>query len=169
MDNTHTNETASGGIVVSCRMNDSDPRYASRLNARLNRQEWRGVVSASAIGSRTPEQVIKAAIREYLERRDIIQAPKIAPGKASDIRAENRVTVLSRNGGILRTFVFSLKTWELDGLCKVADHDGDPIGRTTAHAVRHYLEARGIEPPNNRDRTTRISTARDLCSGPSLR
>ena len=146
MEDRNRNEQAH--IVVSCTMKNSDPKFASRLNARLTPQEWRGVVSASAIGSRTPEQVIKAAIREYLERRDIIIEPKIAPGEATEIRGENRVIVMSRNGGILRQFVCTLPGWAFDALQFAAENDGAPIGKTCAAAIYHFAAHRGIEPPN---------------------
>ena len=135
-------------IVVSCTMKNSDPKFASRLNARLTPQEWRGVVSASTIGSRTPEQVIKAAIREYLERRDIIIEPKIAPGDTTATRGENHVLVMSRNGGILRQFVCTLPGWAFDALQFAAENDGAPIGKTCAAAIYHFAAHRGIEPPH---------------------
>lgn len=147
MEDRNRNEQAHG-IVVSCTMKNSDPKFASRLNARLTPQEWRGVVSASAIGSRTPEQVIKAAIREYLERRDIIIEPKIAPGEATEIRGENRVLVMSRNGGILRQFVCTIPGWAFDALQFAAENDGAPIGLTCAAAIYHFAAHRGIEPPS---------------------
>ena len=93
------------GVVVACTMKDTHPKFGPRLYAALTPQEWRGVVSVSTIGSRTPAQVIKAAIREYLEQRDIIIEPKITPGETTKIRGENRVLVMSRNGGIMRQFV----------------------------------------------------------------
>lgn len=135
------------GIVVSCTMKDTHPKFGPRLYAVLTPQEWRGVVSASAIGSRTPAQVIKAAIREYLERRDIIIEPKIAPSEATKIRGENRVLVMSRNGGILRQFVCTLPEWAFDALKFAADNDGAPIGATCAAAIYHFAAHRGIEPP----------------------
>jgi len=135
------------GVAVSCVTRGDDPKYASRLNARLTPEEWRGVVSASAIGSRTPAQVIKAAIREYLERRDIIIKPKIAPGEATEIRGENRVLVMSRNGGILRQFVCTLPGWAFDALQFAAENDEAPIGQTCAAAIYHFAAHRGIEPP----------------------
>jgi len=147
MEDRNRNEQAHG-IVVSCTMKNSDPKFASRLNARLTPQEWRGVVSASAIGSRTPEQVIKAAIREYLKRRDIIIEPKIAPGEATEIRGENRVLVMSRNGGILRQFVCTLPGWAFDALQFAAENDGASIGLTCAAAIYHFAAHRGIEPPS---------------------
>lgn len=135
------------GVTVSCVTRGDDPKYASRLTARLTPEEWRGVVSASAIGSRTPAQVIKAAIREYLARRDIIIEPKIAPGEATEIRAENRVLVMSRNGGILRQFVCTLPGWAFDALQFAAENDEAPIGQTCAAAIYHFAAHRGIEPP----------------------
>ena len=141
------NEKADG-VVVACTMKDTHPKFGPRLYAALTPQEWRGVVSASAIGSRTPAQVIKAAIREYLARRDIIIEPKIAPGEATEIRAENRVLVMSRNGGILRQFVCTLPEWAFDALKFAAENDAEPIGRTCAAAIYHFAAHRGIEPPH---------------------
>lgn len=135
------------GIVVSCVSRGDDPKYASRLNTRLTPEEWRGVVSASAIGSRSPAQVIKTAIREYLARRDIIIEPKIAPGEATEIRGENRVLVMSRNGGIVRQFVCTLPGWAFDALKFAAENDEAPIGQTCAAAIYHFAAHRGIEPP----------------------
>ena len=135
------------GVVVACTMKDTHPKFGPRLYAALTPQEWRGVVSVSAIGSRTPAQVIKAAIREYLERRDIIIEPKIAPGEATEIRGENRVLVMSRNGGILRQFVCTLPEWAFDALKFAAENDAEPIGRTCAAAIYHFAAHRGIEPP----------------------
>ena len=145
MENRNRNEAH--GVAVSCVTRGDDPKYASRLNARLTPEEWRGVVSASAIGSRTPEQVIKAAIHEYLARRDIIIEPKIAPGEATEMRAENHVLVMSRNGGILRQFVCTLPEWAFDALKFAAKNDAEPIGRTCAAAIYHFAAHRGIEPP----------------------
>ena len=141
----YQNEQAHG-VAVSCVTRD-DPKFGSRLNARLTPEEWRGVVSASAIGSRTPAQVIKAAIREYLERRDIIIEPKIAPGEATEIRGENRVLVMSRNGGIMRQFVCTIPAWAFDALQFAAENDEAPIGQTCAAAIYHFAAHRGIEPP----------------------
>lgn len=135
------------GVAVSCVTRGDDPKYASRLNARLTPEEWRGVVSASAIGSRSPAQVIKAAIREYLARRDIIIEPKIAPGEATEIRGENRVLVMSRNGGIMRQFVCTIPAWAFDALQFAAENDEAPIGQTCAAAIYHFAAHRGIEPP----------------------
>ena len=146
MEDRNRNEQAH--IVVSCTMKNSDPKFASRLNARLTPQEWSGVVSASAIGSRTPEQVIKAAIHEYLARRDIIIEPKIAPGDTTAIRGENNVLVMSRNGGILRQFVCTLPGWAFDALQFAAENDGAPIGLTCAAAIYHFAAHRGIPPPS---------------------
>ena len=140
------NENADG-VVVACRMKDTHPKFGPRLYAALTPQEWRGVVSVSAIGSRTPAQVIKAAIREYLERRDIIIEPKITPTEATKIRGENRVLVLSRNGGIMRQFVCTLPVWAFDALKFAADNDGAPIGQTCAAAIYHFAAHRGIPPP----------------------
>ena len=141
------NEKADG-VVVACTMKDTHPKFGPRLYAALTPQEWRGVVSASAIGSRNPAQVIKAAIREYLARRDIIIEPKIAPGEATEIRGENRVLVMSRNGGILRQFVCTLPGWAFDALNFAAENDNEPIGRTCAAAIYHFAAHRGIEPPH---------------------
>ena len=140
------NENADG-VVVACTMKDTHPKFGPRLYAALTPQEWRGVVSVSAIGSRTPAQVIKAAIREYLERRDIIIEPKITPTGATKIRGENRVLVLSRNGGIMRQFVCTLPVWAFDALQFAAENDGAPIGKTCAAAIYHFAAHRGIEPP----------------------
>jgi len=140
------NEKADG-VVVACTMKDTHPKFGPRLYAALTPQEWRGVVSASAIGSRTPAKVIKAAIREYLARRDIIIEPKIAPGEATDIRGENRVLVMSRNGAILRQFVCTLPGWAFDALQFAAENDGAPIGKTCAAAIYHFAAHRGIPPP----------------------
>ena len=115
-------------------------------------------MAATEYRSKTPETVIREAVREYLERRGIIQNPTLAEANA---RARSQIRVTTYNGGILRTFDCVVKRWEFDGLCKVAEHDEKPVGYTTAHAIRHYITMRGIEPPN-RDATAGISTARDV-------
>lgn len=160
MEDRNRNEKADG-VVVSCTMKDTHPKFGPRLYAVLTPQEWRGVVSASAIGSRTPAQVIKAAIREYLERRDIIIEPKIASGGATGIRGENRVLVMSRNGGILRQFVCTIPEWAFDALQFAAENDGAPIGKTCAAAIYHFAAHRGIPPPRRMkaevDRITEVA------------
>ena len=160
------NENADG-VVVACTMKYTNPKFGPRLYAALTPQEWRGVVSVSAIGSRTPEQVIKAAIREYLERRHIIIEPKIAPGGATRIRGENRVLVMSRNGAILRQFVCTLPGWAFDALQFAAENDEAPIGQTCAAAIYHFAAHRGIEPPRRRGMQS-PARAR-LCGGESSR
>ena len=135
------------GVVVACTMKYTNPKFGPRLYAALTPQEWRGVVSVSAIGSRTPEQVIKAAIREYLERRHIIIEPTSAPGDAAAIRAEDRVLVMSRSGGILRQFVCTFPELAFDALKFAAENDEAPIGQTCAAAIYHFAAHRGIKPP----------------------
>ena len=130
-----------------------DPKAQSRLLARLTPEEWRGVVAACVFGSRTPEQVIKAAVRHELTRLGIIQEPKIEPGEESQIKAENRVTVISRNGGILRQFVSAIPAWAFDALQFMAENDGAPIGQTVAAAIYHAAAHRGIKPPRKHEAT----------------
>lgn len=144
----NTNQSAANktAMRVIC-ITRGDPKAQSRLLARLTPEEWRGVVSACTFGSRTPEQVIKAAVRHELTRLGIIQEPKIEPGEESQIKAENRVTVISRNGGILRQFVSIIPSFAFDALQFAAENDGQPIGRTCAAAIYHFAAHRGIKPP----------------------
>ena len=140
------------GALLSFAM-QGDRKAPSRLMARLSPHQWRAVVAACTFGGRTPEQVIKTAIRQYLTRLGVIQEPKIAPGEASEIQAENRVTVMSRNGGILRQFVCAIPAWAFDALQFAAENDGQTIGRTCAAAIYHFAAHRGIKPPRRYEAT----------------
>ena len=145
MENTGT-DYESERCVVACTSRKGG-KIPSRLYAELTPQEWRGIVSASAIGNRTPEKVIKTAIREYLTRCGIIIEPKIAPYE-SELQAQNRVLVMSKDGHIVRQFLCFIPCWAFDALQFAARNDAEPIGRTTAAAIYHFAAHRGIEPPH---------------------
>ena len=135
-----------------------DQRNAPRFFADFSKVEWCGIMAATEYRGRTPEEIVREAVREYLASRGISPSPLLSEANA---RAQNRIRVSAYHGGILRSFDCMVKRWEFDGLCKVAEHDEKPIGYTTAHAIRYYIAMRGIEPPH-RDATAGIRTARDV-------
>ncbi len=141
--NTPQQEETAAKVVCSMRSEKRDA--APRFYATFSPIEWRGVISATAQGSKTPERILRDAVREYLTRKGIIDDPP--PGLDEATRAQNRVVVTSRSGGILRQFVCDIPTWAFDALRFSAKNDGQPIGRTCAAAIYHFAAHRGIEPP----------------------
>lgn len=152
------NEQPAARLKCGMKGMGGSPGNVPRFYADFSKIEWCGIMAATAYKSKTPETVIREAVREYLASRGIIQNQTLAEANA---RARSRIRVTACNGGILRTFDCLVKRWEFDGLCKVAEHDEKPIGYTTAHAIRYYITMRGIEPPH-RDATAGIRTARDV-------
>ena len=142
-----------------------DQRNAPRFFADFSKVEWCGIMAATEYRGRTPEEIVREAVREYLTSRGIIPSPLLSEANA---RAQNRIRVSAYHGGILRSFDCMVKRWEFNGLCKVAEHDEKPIGYTTAHAIRYYIAMRGIEPPG-RDSVEKIRTARDVQDRPTTK
>jgi len=142
-----------------------DQRNAPRFFADFSKVEWCGIMAATEYRGRTPEEIVREAVREYLASRGIIPSPLLSEANA---RAQNRIRVSAYHGGILRSFDCMVKRWEFNGLCKVAEHDEKPIGYTTAHAIRYYIAMRGIEPPG-RDSVEKIRTARDVQDRPTTK
>lgn len=142
-----------------------DQRNAPRFFADFSKVEWCGIMAATGYRERTPEEIVREAVREYLASRGIIQSPLLSEANA---RAQNRIRVSAYHGGILRSFDCMVKRWEFNGLCKVAEHDEKPIGYTTAHAIRYYIAMRGIEPPGRYSVDT-IRTARDVQDRPTTK
>lgn len=141
------NRNEERGMRVRCGVNRGEitewPMFTAKISAAL----WRGIIGATAQGSKNPAQILRDAVKEYLERRGLIDTHPIEKGEAHENEAENRVVVMSRNGHVLRQFVCNIPGWAFDALQFAAQNDGQPIGRTTAAAIYHFAEHRGIKPP----------------------
>jgi hypothetical protein len=159
------NEQPAARLKCGMKGMGGNPGNVPRFYADFSKIEWCGIMAATAYKSKTPETVIREAVREYLASRGIIQSPLLSEANA---RAQNRIRVSAYHGGILRSFDCMVKRWEFNGLCKVAEHDEKPIGYTTAHAIRYYIAMRGIEPPG-RDSVEKIRTARDVQDRPTTK
>lgn len=79
-----------------------------------------------------------AGLRRFAEKRGI--------GIADVVRACIAPRP-GRNAAYARRAFFQLAEWELDGVARIAEHDGTTLGDVCARGVRYYLITRGITPP----------------------
>lgn len=150
---------------IECTREESHtaPRNCPRFFVSFRKAIWDGVLMAAVADHKPMDAILREAVREYLERRELVEPRDRALAK---LNTRCAISVASRDGEIQRTFEAWVKNWEFNGLCAVAEHDGDPIGRTLAHAVRLYVVKRGIEPPpRDLEAVKRVCTARNVTQG----
>ena len=112
------------------------PYNRPRFIVNFTPGEWRGVNMAA----KNPAACVRHAVREYLARHGFLQGETVESVNP-DYRLENRITVSSRAGEIVRSFICNLDKETFDAFVETARKNGNAAGRECAEVIELYVKA----------------------------